>query len=105
MTKQLEAKLPKFGGIAEVENPTVVAHFFNPCGAGDWYVLEGERQDNGDVIFYGYVKSMISPMFDEFGTFTLSELEGLELPFGLGIERDIHWSERTLNELLKELIR
>lgn len=102
MTKTLEKQLPKFGTIAEIEDPEIVAHFFNPCGAGDWYVMEGEKQSDGNFIFYGYVKSMIDPMFDECGTFTLFELEKLELPFGLSIERDIYWQNQTLKEVLGE---
>lgn len=37
--------------------------------------------------------------FDEWGTFSIDELESLELPFGLTIERDIYFKETTFNEI------
>ena len=68
-----------------------ICKFFNPVGAGTWYVCEGSRteHDSDDWDFFGMVDL---GMGQEWGYFRLSELKGLTLPMGLGIERDIFFS-------------
>ena len=100
MTKQLETNIPKIGSTEYVENPEIKTHYFNPCGRGDWYVLEGEKQTDGNWLFFGYVKSPITPDFDGLGYFTLKELDSVKLPFGLGIEREVYWNEKPLKEVM-----
>ena len=86
LTKKIEEKLAKFplystDGQKEKE---VIVKFFNPYGPGRWYACEGEKQDNGDWLFFGLVE-----LFEkEWGYFRLSELQSIKTPFGLGIERD-----------------
>ena len=63
--------------------------FFNPCGPGTWYAVEGSEDADGDWTFFG----LVDLLEREWGYFTLSELESLDVGFGLGIERDIHWAE------------
>jgi hypothetical protein len=46
----------------------------------------------------GYVTGMY---VDEWGTFSITELESLNLPFGLKIERDIHFDEIGYKELIE----
>lgn len=70
----------------------IVCKFFNPCGAGTWYVIEGQEED-GDFIFFG----LVDLHEKELGYFSLKELESIRLPFGLKIERDIHFSKSKLN--------
>ena len=36
----------------------------------------------------------------ELGYFTISELEEVKGPFGLGIERDKFWTSKTLKEVM-----
>ena len=96
MTKTLAKKIPELCTTENEEDPKIVAHYFNPCGKGDWYVLEGEQQENGDWLFFGWVDLMCK----ELGYFTLNELEKVELPFGLGIERDLYWNEKKVSEVI-----
>jgi hypothetical protein len=89
ITKKIEEKLAKFplystDGHKEKE---VIVKFFNPYGAGRWYVCEGEKQENGDWLFFGLVELIEK----EWGYFTLSELQSIPTPYGLGIERDLHY--------------
>lgn len=70
-------KIPPIRATEFEENPKAVAHFFNLLGRGDWYVLEGEKRDDGDWLFFGYVKSPLGQDCDEYGYFTLSELESI----------------------------
>lgn len=92
MTKELEAKFEKYplGSQEELmENAEVVVKYFNPCGAGTWLITEGEKQENGDWLLFGYCH-----IFEwEWGYVMLSELEGIHLPFGLSIEREIYGKE------------
>lgn len=75
-----------------------VIKFFNPCGAGTWYITEGEKQD-GDWLFFGYVTGLGEY---EWGYVCLSQLEEINLPYGLKIERDVYYSGgKTVSELLK----
>lgn len=110
MTRELKEMMKEYplgsqdGLMGEAE---VLIKFFNPYGLGTWYVLEGEEQPDGDFMFFGYVKSPIDPMFDEYGYFTLSELENVKIELnilglkGIGrIERDLYFPIRKLNELL-----
>jgi hypothetical protein len=59
-----------------------VVKFFNPLGIGTW--LATELDEDGDTLFG--LADLGEP---ELGSFNLAEMEALELPFGMGIERDI----------------
>lgn len=74
-----------------------VAHVkFFGGGRGTWYATEFDGTDT----FFGYVISPLGPDCDEFGYFTLTELQALRFkPFGLPIERDLHFRPTTLREL------
>lgn len=61
-----------------------VVKFFNPVGAGTWLAMELDA--DGDTLFGLADLGFGSP---ELGSFSLSELTSVRLPFGLGIERDI----------------
>ena len=88
MTKELEKRFAEVGE-QDIEDPIVIAKFFNPTGAGTWYAVSycPERK-----IFFGYV-SLFGDWNDEWGSFSLEELESINLSFGLGIERDLYFSE------------
>jgi hypothetical protein len=95
LTKTLKNQIPALYSTESVpmKEKEVVAKFFNPIGAGTWYVLEGQEQD-GDYIFFG----LVDINNKELGYFTLSELESIKLPFGCKIERDIHFSKEKINK-------
>lgn len=114
LTKQIALAFPALYATENVpaERKAVVCKFFNPCGAGTWYCVEANaRLADGseiplaeatakgiaysDVIFYGYVELLEN----EWGYFTLSELESVKLPFGLHIERDLYFHGKTVADL------
>jgi hypothetical protein len=96
LTKEIERKLPKLGATEGVDlfEKKIVCKFFNPMGQGTWYVVEGE-EDDGDWRFFGLVDLFVR----EWGYFTLNELESVDVGFGLGIERDIHWRPKPMKEV------
>lgn len=88
MTKAIEnalKKLPIYSqdGVPEDEKK-IVAKFFFPFGSATWYVAEGNKMENGDWEFFGYVVGD----FPEWGYFTLSELEEIGKHYVIGVERD-----------------
>lgn len=70
-------------------DPVPVVKFFNPCGAATW--LATELDADGDTLFGLADLGFGCP---ELGSFSLSEIAGIRLPFGLGIERDLHFETR-----------
>src|SRR5512139_1908371 len=98
MTKQLEKRFAKVGSQGEVEDPVVIAKFFNPAGAGTWYATE---YDPTGRMFFGYV-SIFGDWNDEWGYFSLEELESYKGPLGLGIERDLYWDEVPASTVIKQ---
>lgn len=68
-------------------DPVPVVKLFNPCGAATWLVTELDR--DWDTLFGLADLGFGCP---ELGSFSLSEIAGLRLPFGLCIERDLHFS-------------
>ena len=59
-----------------------VVKFFNPFGAGVW--LATELDQGGDIMF-----GLADIGYPELGSWSLEELRGVRLPFGMGIERDL----------------
>jgi hypothetical protein len=83
------------GSQENVKDPVIVAKFFNPCGAGTWYAIEYNPVNNA---FFGYV-SIFGDWNDEWGYFSLWELESYKGPLGMGIERDLYWKEKKASEV------
>lgn len=100
MTKEVEKKLKKFpygSQDGKGKSAKVLVKYFNPCGAGTWLVTEGEQTEDGDWLLFGYVTLGYGW---EWGSFMLSELESVKLPYGLKIERDLYTSLTTVGEML-----
>jgi len=95
LTKELLERFNQIGRQEEVKDPLVVAKFFNPTGAGTWYATEYEPESK---MFFGYV-SIFGDWNDEWGYFSLEELESLKGPFGLGIERDLYFVSKPFSQI------
>lgn len=67
-----------------------VAKFFSPVGAATW--LATELGEDGDTLFGFADLGFGCP---ELGSFRLSELASVRLPFGLGIERDLSFTSKV----------
>ena len=112
LPQELRETLPPLYSQKGEEDPRVYAKFFTPDAGWTWYVMAGERQEEGedgqksphpDFIFFGYVVGLEN----EWGYFSLRELEALSGPLGLKIERDLYfapgpWSEVREKEGIKE---
>ena len=96
LTKEILNRLPKLysGEDIPLEDKVVQVKFFNPVGAGTWY---GVEYDPKTKIFFGYV-SIFGDYNDEWGDFSLTELENYRGKFGLGIERDMSFTPEKFKD-------
>jgi len=86
ITKEIEKALAKEGLTHETAQ-VPVCKFFNPCGAATWLIFAREK-DEPDIL-WGLADLGMDCI--EYGTISLSELEEITLPYGLKIERDLHF--------------
>ena len=98
ITKAIEKQLPALYATDGQKEKTAVTKFFNPCGGETWFVVEGEKKENGDWLFFGLVDFGDCQLGAEWGYFTLSELQSLRLPLGMKIERDLYWTPKTVSQ-------
>ena len=103
ITKEIEQKLDAYPLNSQDEkgkDAEIIVKYFNPFGAGTWLITEGEKQEDGDWLLFGYVQLQ----FNEWGYVRLSELKNLKVGLmGLGIERDI--AIKPLTKTVEQLIR
>ena len=95
LTAKIKKSLPALYSTDGIppEEKKIVCKFFNPIGAGTWYIAEGSEQEDGDWLLFGHADLGYG---GEWGYSLLSELQSTKLSFGLGIERDIHFSPQTI---------
>lgn len=93
MTKAIEARFKQLGSQEDKgDEAIVVCKFFDPVGSWSWFATEWNPDTRE---FFGYVHGLE----DEWGPFSLGELESIRRPLGLGIERDRWWKEMTIGEV------
>ena len=82
LTKAILKAVPKlYAQDGKGEEAIAYAKFFNPTGAGTWFMSEYNPDDGmafGKVVLHE----------TELGYFSIPELEAIRLRFGLKIERD-----------------
>jgi hypothetical protein len=99
-TKEIEAKAQaQYHLGSDMEKQVVVAKFFNPTGAGTWWLM---NQDPDDL---DYLWGIVKLFETEVGSFSKSELENYKGRFGLGIERDLHFEEVNAKELFEKFLK
>lgn len=94
LTKELEQRFKEIGSQENDLDPIVIAKFFNPTGAGTWWATAYDPEDR---TFFGYA-SIFGDYNDEWGSFSLDELQDFKGRTGLGIERDLHCGEKRISE-------
>jgi hypothetical protein len=93
LTQEIREKLPKLYSTEHIpeEDKILVVKFFTPDSGWTWYAVEFDGQDT----FFGYVQGMEN----EWGYFSLKELEDAVGPLGLGIERDVFFEPTKFGKL------
>lgn len=93
LTKEILKSLPPLYSQEKLgDNAIVRVKFFTPWTKWTWYATEYDPEEG---IFFGLVQGDE----EELGYFSLEELESLKGPFGLKIERDLHFRPKTIGEL------
>ena len=100
ITKTIEKRFEQVGSQEYVKDPIVIAKFFNPTGAGTWYATE---YDPIRQVFFGYV-SIFGDYNDEWGSFSLDELQTFRGNMGLGIERDLYFEEQPISSVMPKAV-
>lgn len=83
LTPGMCARLLANGRTPDADHIPVVK-FFNPFSQGTW--LATELDEDGDILF-----GLADLGYPELGSWSLSEMAAIQLPFGMGIERDLHF--------------
>ena len=96
LTKSITEKATKQYDKGSDMEQMVVAKFFNPIGNGTWYLMN--LADDED-----YAWGIVDMFAVEMGSFSMKELQSLELPLNMGIERDKYFEPVKASELWKEL--
>ena len=79
-----------------ITDEKVVVKWFNPSGQATWCVFSID--DNGDC--FG-VAQLFGRDTREYGYFNIDEIKAIKCPpFGLGIERDMHYTSQTFGEII-----
>ena len=100
LTKAIENQLPKLYSTDGKNYVPVIVKFFCPWNQWTWYAVEGERQEDGDWLFFGLVEGHEK----ELGYFTLNEFKTVRGPAGLGIERDMYFDGYVLDKKANKVI-
>ena len=100
LTDELIARFAEVGRQDGVDDPIVIAKFFAPSGEATWFATEYYPDDN---ICFGYAQGISPhPEDDEWGYFSLSELETVRVPpFNLPIERDLYFTEGPFSQVVQ----
>jgi hypothetical protein len=83
---------------SDIDKQDVVAKFFNPMGAGTWYLLNMDKDED-------YAWGIVDLMELEMGSFSMKELQSIKLPLGLTIERDLYFPEIPAVDLWSDLVK
>lgn len=86
ITDEIRAVLLRNGDERDLDHRPALK-LFNPCGAATWLITEMDPEDHDRL--FGLADLGLG--FPELGYVSLSDLASVRLPFGLGIERDIHF--------------
>lgn len=97
LTKTIESSLPQLHTQEKLgDNAIAQVKFFCPWNSWTLYATE---YDPNEGIFFGLVDGFEK----ELGYFTLEELSSVVGPFGLKIERDLHFKPTSIGILRKAL--
>ena len=96
MTKEIKEKAQKQFDKGSDMDQMVVANYFDAMGGWKWFLMNMDK--DGD-----YCWGIVDGHAVEMGSFSMRELQSIQLPLGLGIERDLCFEPVKASELWKEL--
>jgi hypothetical protein len=93
LTKEIKNLFTKTGRQENVKDPLIIAKFFYPAGYATWFATEFDPTER---MFFGYCA--VQQGGEEWGYFSLDEMQSFKGRFGLGIERDMHYRPKRVSE-------
>jgi len=96
ITEELKERFKEIGDQSESINPLIVVKLFDPAGSATWYATEYDAERR---VAFGFVTGLY---MDEWGSFSIDELQAIERPYGLTIERDIYFEEQRYFDVFKD---
>ena len=84
--------LPPLYSQENEQDPVAVVKYF--LGSWTWYVVEGEKEEDGDALLFGKVVGMET----ELGYFRLSELKSVKIDNMCTVERDLYFKPKPLSQ-------
>ena len=84
--------IPTLFGIDAIRDPVAHVKLFNPSGSGSWYIAAYDPESR---IAWGMADIWVGEF--ELGEFDMQELSDYRGPYGLPLERDLHWTPRPLS--------
>lgn len=91
LTQEIRRQLPPLYSGEKNKDPIIQVKYFCPWNNWTWYATEFD----GDDLFFGIVDGH----FIEWGYFSLKELSDVCGPFGLRIERDLHFRPVPVSQI------
>ncbi len=91
LTQDIRNRLPRLYMTQTEDDPVAQVKFFTPWSNWTWYATEFDGED----LFFGYVKGLD----DEWGYFSLTELEAARGPGDIRIERDLYFKPSPISQL------
>ena len=94
LTKENREDLPPLYSTENQGDEAVIqVKFFTPDSHWTWYATEFDGEDT----FFGLVHGQ----HQEFGYFSLTELQTVRGPMGMSVERDMYFGKKTIGEVRK----
>ena len=82
-------------------DPTPVVKWFTPFGSATWLITEIDPENR--LLAFGLADLGLG--FPETGFVSVSEIQGLKGPGGLGVERDLHFKAQHPLSVYAEIAR
>lgn len=74
--------------------------FFTPDAGATWFIVDGEKTEDGDWMLFGFC-DLGDRQMAELGYVMLSQIADVRGALGLPVERDLHF-EATLKDVLEQ---
>lgn len=94
LPEDVRRSLPALYSCEGQKDPSVHVKYFSTFSSWTWYVIEGSQEED-DFVFFGFVVGFEG----EWGYFSLSQLEEVKGPHGLGIERDLYFTPKPISQI------
>ena len=93
LTEEELDSIPKISETEYLNETPIHIKFFLPGTDWRWYVTEAQRESDEEVIFFGFVQGQ----FNEWGYFSLTELQKVCLKPGIKVEKDNYFKDMCIN--------